>query len=168
MSKMSKILISMCLLGHPVRYNGLAKTMYHPILERWKTEGRLVVLCPEIVAGLSTPRPPAEIELGESGDAVLAGTARVLAQNGTDMTDFFLTGARIALELAQKNDCRFALLTEGSPSCGSKEIHDGTFSGDKHVGAGVTATLLRQNGIRVFSETEINLLENQISISSPS
>ncbi len=168
MSKMFKILTSMCLLGHPVRYNGSAKTMYHPTLERWKQEGRLVVLCPEIVAGLGIPRPPAEIELAESGDAVLAGSARVLAQNGADMTDFFLTGARIALELAQKNDCRFALLTEGSPSCGSKEISDGTFSGSRHAGAGVTASLLRQNGIQVFSETEITWLENQISISSPS
>jgi|SRR5580704_2478502 uncharacterized protein YbbK (DUF523 family) len=115
-----KILVSACLLGRPVRYDGSAKTLVHQALERWKAEDRLVTLCPELAAGFSTPRPQAEIDGGQSGREVLSGRARVIEATGADVTDLYIVGAQAALLLAQANDCRFALLADGSPSCGSR------------------------------------------------
>ncbi|MGH6761832.1 MAG: DUF523 domain-containing protein [Phyllobacterium sp.] len=160
---MEKILISACLMGQPVRYNGSAKTLIHPALERWKAEGRLVVICPEMAGGFNTPRPPAEIANGNSGDDVLSGTAHVVDMAGTDVTEMFLSGARTTLSLALANDCRYALLINGSPSCGSGFIYDGNFSGGKHAGAGVTASLLRANGVEVFAPSQIAILQQRLS-----
>lgn len=160
---MEKILVSACLLGRPVRYNGSAKPLAHPSLERWRQEGRVVAICPELTAGFSVPRPPAEIAGGKDGQAVLAGSARVFEATGGDVTDLFVAGARAALALARQHDCRFALLIDGSPSCGSGFIHDGSFSGHRHPGAGVTATLLRDHGIEVFSDREVEALERRLS-----
>src|ERR1700727_2937394 len=123
----SKILVSACLVGRPVRYDGAAKTLVHAALERWKAEDRLVVICPELGAGFGTPRPRAEIAGGQSGREVLSGVARVIEANGMDVTDLYLTGAQAALLLARAHDCKFALLTDGSPSCGSRSISDGAF-----------------------------------------
>ncbi|MBA8899605.1 DUF523 domain-containing protein [Phyllobacterium sp. P30BS-XVII] len=159
----AKILVSACLLGRPVRYNGSAKTLAHPLLAQWLAEGRVVSTCPELAAGFSIPRPPAEIGEGETGDEVLSGTARVVDINGRDVTDLYITGAHSALALARANDCRFALLIDGSPSCGSGFIYDGNFAGKKHPGTGVTAALLRANGIEVFSDTEIEALAIQLA-----
>lgn len=158
-----KILVSACLLGRPVRYNGSAKAVSHPALDQWQREGRLVSICPELTAGFSVPRPPAEIAEGRSGEAVLSGEARVVEATGADVTDLYFAGARAALALARENDCRFALLIDGSPSCGSGFIYDGTFAARNHVGAGVTAALLRQHGIEVFAETEIDALQARFS-----
>lgn len=153
-----KILISACLVGQPVRYNGSAKTVTHSLLRQWQDEGRLVIVCPELAAGFSVPRPPAEIAHGEDGAAVLSETARVIEENGTDLSELFVAGAKTALALAQEHDCKFALLTDGSPSCGSTTIYDGTFAGKKHQGVGVTTALLRAHGVQVFAETEIDTL----------
>jgi len=157
-----KILISACLAGHPVRYNGSAKPLNHPLIIQWRAEGRLVSVCPELMAGFSVPRPPAEIAEGSNGGDVLAGEGRVIEENGSDVTAQFVAGARAALAVARANHCRFALLIDGSPSCGSRLIYDGNFAGQKHSGAGVTATLLRSNGIEVFSDTEIEQLGARI------
>ncbi|MDN5926184.1 MAG: DUF523 domain-containing protein [Hyphomicrobiales bacterium] len=159
---MAKILVSACLLGRPVRYNGSARTVAHPALERWRQEGRLVSICPELTAGFSVPRPPAEIAEGRSGEAVLSNGARVIEATGADVTDLYVAGAQATLALAREHDCRFALLIDGSPSCGSGFIYDGAFAGRKHVGAGVTAALLRQHGIEVFAETEIDALQARL------
>ena len=153
-----KILVSACLLGRPVRYDGRAKTLHDDFLNRWQAEGRLVPLCPEVAAGLPTPRPPAEIEPGRNAGDVLTGDGRILDAEGGDVTDAFRRGAEIALETARANDCRFALLTDGSPSCGSQRVYDGTFGGNRIAGQGVVAALLAQHGIRVFSEQEIAAL----------
>nr|WP_175801392.1 DUF523 domain-containing protein [Burkholderia anthina] len=153
-----KILVSMCVLGHPVRYNGLARTAAHAALERWQREGRLVPVCPELAGGLSVPRPPAEIADGESGQRVLKGAARIVDVHGTDVTAAFVDGAQTALALARAHDCRFAILADGSPSCGSRFIYDGSFAGRRHAGAGVTAALLREHGVEVFADTEIDAL----------
>ena len=150
-----KILISACLAGHPVRYNGSAKPLVHPLINQWRAEGRLVTACPELMAGFTVPRPAAEIAEGRNGETVLSGQGRVIEENGGDVTAQFVAGAQAALALARANDCRFALLIDGSPSCGSRSIYDGNFVGQKHSGAGVTATLLRKHGIEVFSDTEI-------------
>ncbi|QBR03129.1 DUF523 domain-containing protein [Paraburkholderia pallida] len=153
-----KILVSACLLGSPVRYNGLAKTLAHPILDEWRREGRVVSVCPELIGGFGVPRPAAEIARAQSGEAVLAGAARVVDTAGADVTAFFLAGAQAALELAREHNCRFALLIDGSPSCGSRFIYDGSFSGQRRAGAGVTAALLRKHGIEVFADSEIDAL----------
>ena len=155
---MDKVLVSACLLGQPVRYNGVGKPLSHSLLERWQAEGRVVSVCPEVMAGFAIPRAPAEIASGADGDAVLSGVARVIDSTGADVTDPFIGGARIALRIARENGCRFALLIDGSPSCGSGMIYDGSFSGQKHPGSGVTVALLRANGIEVFSDREIEAL----------
>ncbi|WP_322028407.1 DUF523 domain-containing protein [Paraburkholderia sp. J76] len=157
-----RILVSACLLGRPVRYNGSAKTVAHALIAQWQREERLVPVCPEVAGGFGVPRPPAEIAHAASGAAVLAGAARVIDARGEDVTAPFVRGAQLALELALAHDCRFALLVDGSPSCGSRAIYDGSFTGHKHAGAGVTAALLRQHGIEVFAETEIDALHARL------
>jgi uncharacterized protein YbbK (DUF523 family) len=158
-----KILVSACLVGRPVRYDGSAKTLVHGALEQWRADGRLVVICPELAAGFVTPRPPAEIAKGKSGRDVLTGIARVIEATGAEVTDRYVAGAQAALSLARAEGCKFALLTEGSPSCGSQFVYDGAFAGRKHPGEGVTAALLRDNGGEVFSEAEIDALQERLS-----
>ncbi|NML34836.1 DUF523 domain-containing protein [Paraburkholderia antibiotica] len=160
---MLKILFSACLAGQPVRYNGAAKTVGDAWLARWRDEGRLVIVCPEVAAGLPTPRPAAEIALRRSGADVLAHNAVITDNTGTDVSALFVAGAWHALRRAQAEGCRYALLADGSPSCGSSFIYDGSFSGVKHTAAGVTATLLTQHGIRVFAETQIGELAAAIA-----
>ena len=153
-----KILVSACLMGHAVRYDGQAKPLVHPAFDRWRAEGRLVTICPEMSAGMPVPRLPAEIEPGKTGAGVLSGAARVLESNGGDVTDVFVQAAENALALARETGCAYALLIDGSPSCGSGFIYDGSFTGRRQPGEGVTAALLRANGIRVFSGKEIETL----------
>jgi uncharacterized protein YbbK (DUF523 family) len=158
-----KILISACLAGLPVRYNGSAKPLLHEAVDRWRAAGRLVTLCPELAGGFVVPRPPAEIENGLDGDDVLDGRARVLEISGLDVSAAYIEGARIALDVALANGCRHALLIDGSPSCGSGFVYDGSFSGVRHVGKGVTAALLRRNGIAVYSDREVDALARDLS-----
>jgi uncharacterized protein YbbK (DUF523 family) len=153
-----RILVSSCLAGRPVRYDGAAKPMAGELFQRWRAEGRLVPFCPEVSGGLPVPRPPAEIVGGDGGD-VLDGTARILTRTGADVTVEFLRGARLALETAQRSGARLALLKEGSPSCGSHRIYDGTFTGNAAPGTGVTTALLRRSGIRVFSEDDLDAVQ---------
>ena len=155
---MANILISACLMGSPVRYDGRAKTLTGDILDRWRAEDRLVPLCPEVAAGLPTPRPPAEIAPGHLAKGVLNGRGQVLTDGGEDVTDFFRRGAEIALKVALDRQCRFALLTDGSPSCGSLNIYAGHHDGTRREGRGVVTELLEQNGIRVFAPRDIALL----------
>ncbi|MCT9930915.1 DUF523 domain-containing protein [Planotetraspora sp. A-T 1434] len=152
---MERILVSACLLGSRVRYDGGAKTSDDELLAAWRAEGRLVPFCPEVEGGLPVPRPPAEIEGGVGGAAVLTGAARILTPDGEDVTNAFLSGAQRALAVAQSFGVRLAILKEGSPSCGSLRIYDGTFRGRLTPGRGVTAALLELNGIRVFGEDRI-------------
>jgi uncharacterized protein YbbK (DUF523 family) len=156
------ILISACLLGRPVRYDGKGKPLHDPLIERWKAEGRLVSYCPEQAGGLPTPRPPAEIEGGMNGEDVLAGRARVMEVTGGDVTEAFVEGGKKAVAFAQEQGCDAALLIDGSPSCGSGFIYDGSFSGTRHPGFGVTAALMRRAGIKVFSDRELERLAAHI------
>jgi uncharacterized protein YbbK (DUF523 family) len=151
---MEKVLVSACLLGRRVRYDGDAKTVTSEILAQWQAEGRVVPVCPEVDAGLLTPRAPAEI-IGGDGAGVLSGSAQVVDSSGEDLTQAFLEGASLALRLCRQHDIKVAVLTEYSPSCGSTQIYDGSFSGSKRSGAGVTATLLRRHGVLVFGQHEI-------------
>ena len=149
-----KVLISACLLGKRVRYDGKTLTVAQEILQAWLHEGRVVSVCPEVDAGMSIPRPPAEIVSGD-GSEVLAGSSSVLANTGADVSHYFLKGANLALDLCKEHKILIAILTEGSPSCGSSLIHDGTFSAAKKAGEGVTTALLRQNGIAVFNQHQL-------------
>ncbi|MEH6402407.1 MAG: DUF523 domain-containing protein [Sneathiella sp.] len=158
----SKILISACLLGHPVRYDGNGKLLDNSLLKTWLDEGRLVVACPEMMAGFSTPRLPCEIADGLTGDEVLAGRTSIIDSHGQNETPQFIKGAELALKMAQENNCHFALLTENSPSCGSNFVYDGSFSGRKIPGMGVVTAMLIKHGIQVFSETEISSLAKVI------
>jgi uncharacterized protein YbbK (DUF523 family) len=149
-----RVLVSSCLLGEPVRYHGGDALCSSPILDRWRAEGRLVAVCPETAAGLPVPRPPAEI-VGGDGGSVLRGEAFVGDRTGADITSFFLKGAQFTLDTAVANGARLAVLTDGSPSCATGYIHDGSFRGQRGPGQGVTAALLSQAGIRVFSERQL-------------
>ncbi|OEU66436.1 MAG: purine-nucleoside phosphorylase [Desulfobacterales bacterium PC51MH44] len=151
---MIKLLVSACLIGERVRYNGVVKSLESSILAHWQLQGRVVPFCPEVAAGLPVPRPSAEITGGDGG-AVLRGYARVRNVNSQDVTKYFLDGAQKALELARSLGIKLAVLKEGSPSCGSTYIYDGSFSGTQKQGRGVTSFLLEEKGIRVFSEREI-------------
>jgi uncharacterized protein YbbK (DUF523 family) len=154
---MRKILLSACLAGEPVRYNGEHKRVEHAILARWQAEGRLVHVCPELEGGLTVPRPPAEI-LGDGGGlAVLQGAARVADAAGTDLTASFLAGAQRTLEIARAHQVTLAVLTDRSPSCGSTVIHDGTFGPGLRPGLmGVAAALLHAHGIPVFHQHNLD------------
>lgn len=149
---MESVLVSACLLGQAVRYNGGDKRSDDGVLQRWLREGRVVSVCPEVAGGLAVPRPPAEIANGAGGLSVLAGDARVFATTAEDVTAAFVQGAEVAAQLAQSHRIRVAVLKEGSPSCGSSYSYDGTFTGSKVPFPGVTTARLQQAGIHVFSE----------------
>lgn len=151
---MHKILVSRCLLGHRVRYDGGAHGPYD-LLQQWLDEGRVVALCPEVAGGLLTPRPPAEI-VGGQGAQVLDGRLPVLTIDGADVTSAFVAGAQQALALVHEHGIRLALLKARSPSCGNLENYDGSFSGVRVAGEGVTAALLRRAGVQVFNEQQLD------------
>jgi uncharacterized protein YbbK (DUF523 family) len=140
-----RVLVSACLLGEPVRYNGEAKTVRDPALARWTAEGRVVSFCPEVAGGLAVPRPPAE-RIG----------LRVLTHDGADVTAEFARGAALAVAAARQHNAAIAILKEGSPSCGSSVIGDGTFTRTRIPGKGVAAEALLAAGIAVYSENEID------------
>ncbi|MDU4059027.1 MAG: DUF523 domain-containing protein [Pseudomonas oryzihabitans] len=150
---MEKILVSRCLLGHRVRYDGGAHGPFD-LLGVWQSEGRIVPLCPEVAGGLPTPRPPAEIPGGQGG-AVLDGRVAVVTVGGEDVTTAFVAGAEAALELIARYGIRLAVLKARSPSCGNLENYDGSFSGTRVAGEGVTAAALKRAGVAVFNETEL-------------
>ncbi len=149
-----KVLVSRCLLGHRVRYDGGASGPYGQ-LARWQDEGRIIALCPEVAGGLPTPRAPAEIPGGQGLD-VLNGKAPVMTSEGEDVTAAFMDGAQQALALVNRHGIRIAILKANSPSCGNVQTYDGSFSGVKVEGQGVTAALLAGAGVQVFSELQLD------------
>lgn len=108
-------------------------------------------VCPEQLGGLGTPREPAEI-VGGDGHDVIDGTARVMARDGTDVTERFVRGAGEALALARLVQAECIVLKEGSPSCGVHRIYDGSFTGRAIAGCGVTAALLSREGFAIVSD----------------
>ncbi|MDP2561472.1 DUF523 domain-containing protein [Psychrobium sp. 1_MG-2023] len=151
---MEKILISACLLGRKVRYDGQVITEPEQLIMQWKTQGRVIAVCPEVDAGMAIPRLPAEIIAGDS-QGVIEQRNRVMDKQGDDVTDYFIKGAHIALSLCQQYDIKVAILTERSPSCGSSEVYDGEFTNKLIVGQGVTTTLLRAHGVKVFNQHQL-------------
>ena len=167
-ASLPRVLVSACLLGRPVRYDGRGASRVHPVLARWQAEGRVVAVCPEMAGGMPAPRPPAEITRGDGGARVIAGLARVVDVTGADVTTPFVAGARAALEAARQHGIALAVLKEGSPSCGSGYIYDGSFSGQRLPGQGVTAALLADAGLRVFSEHEFDTADAMLASESAS
>lgn len=139
---MDKILVSACLMGEKCRYDG--KDNLIDTIGELRKHYDLVPFCPEVEAGLPTPRKPSEIYRDQ-----------VIRQDGENVTKYFMLGAEKALNICKFLGIRIAILKEGSPSCGVKEIHDGRFSGKKVKGQGFTARLLIHNGIKVYSENDI-------------
>ncbi len=137
------ILVSACLLGVNCRYDGGSGRRENVVslMERYN----LIPVCPEQLGGLKTPREPAERQ--ECGS--------VTDKNGRDVTEHFKRGAEETLKIAELYGCKRAILKERSPSCGHGIIYDGTFSGTKIPGSGITATLLEENGITVTGESRI-------------
>lgn len=145
-----KLLISSCLLGNNVKYNGKNNSLNADILNKLKDKYDLYPICPEVFGGLSIPRDPSEIK----GN-------RVFSNKGIDVTKEFKMGANKALEIAIKYGIKLALLKEGSPSCGVSKIYDGTFSANKIDGQGITAELFKIFDIKAYNENDVNLLLNR-------
>ena len=150
-----RVLVSACLLGQPVRYDGQSKGILSDWLSALGAEGRTLAFCPEVAGGLPTPRPPAERQ-GEL----------VVTQSGLDVTAEFDRGAELALEICLAQGIRFALLKEGSPSCGSGRIYNGGFERVSVAGEGKTTALLRRHGIRVFSEDQLPELASALTLAT--
>lgn len=149
---MKKILVSQCLYGgEPVRYDGISKAETNPLFLKWKEEGRLIPVCPEVFGGLPVPRPPAQ----RKGN-------NVVTEAGKDVTREYVTGANEAVRIAKEHNVICALMKAKSPSCGSSVIYDGTFSGKLIKGEGVATELLRKAGFKVFSEQQLDEIQKLI------
>ena len=138
---MENLLVSACLLGFECKYSGGSNKLSDERIAALKKEYRLIPVCPETAGGLPVPRDPSE-RLGD----------KVISSRGKDVTAEFTKGAETALYLAKRYGCRKALLKRNSPSCGGEFIYDGSFSGKIIPGQGVTAELLRLEGIEIFGE----------------
>lgn len=139
------ILVSHCFLGEPCRYDG-ASRLERQIIALHQAGHNLIPVCPEVLGGLDTPRAPAEIQ----------PDGRVMTEDGQDVTEAYLAGAEAALRIARENGCTMAILKARSPSCGSGEIYDGTFTHSVKNGWGVTAQKLREAGIPVADENTLD------------
>lgn len=144
------LLISECLCGICCRYDGDHNQI--DCLEKLKSLYNLIPVCPEVMGGLSTPRPPAE-RIGNS----------VRTENGIDVTEQFKRGAELALAIAIDKNCLCALLKAKSPSCGYGEIYDGTFTRTLVNGTGVMSELLLQHDIQIYTEKNVEALITQNS-----
>ena len=146
---MKKILVSECLYGGKiVRYDGGDTTETDPRFLKWKEEGRLIPVCPEVFGGLPTPRPDSQ----RVGD-------KVMAQTGEDVTKEYTLGAEEALRLAKEHQVVFAIMKQDSPSCGRKFVYDGTFTDTKKEGQGLAVEYLRNAGFTVFAEEDLDEAE---------
>lgn len=143
---MAKLMVSACLLGCDCRYKG--DNCKCEALTALSGRHTLIPICPEQMGGLATPRDPAEIVDG-----------KLITNHGADVTEQYQKGAQTALYLAKLAGADAAVLKANSPSCGKDRIYDGTFSGKKISGSGVTAALFKKEGIVLFSEEELDALE---------
>ncbi|RKD32540.1 DUF523 domain-containing protein [Thermohalobacter berrensis] len=146
-------IVSSCLAGVNCRYDGKAnldKKVYELV-----KEGKAILVCPEQLGGLTTPRLPSEIIENKEGEL------KVINKEGRDVTSNFIRGAKETLKIAKAVDAKTAILKARSPSCGCGFIYDGTFSGKLKKGNGITADLLIKNGIKVFTEENFNMVNKK-------
>ncbi len=146
-------LISACLCGVNCKYNG--KNNLNEKCLKLLREGKAVLVCPEQMGGLTTPRIPSEL-IGSSKDIIEYSKGKILDKEGNDVSVQFIKGAEETLKIAKELGVKKAILKEGSPSCGSSFIYDGSFSGKKIKGEGITTYLLRKEGVEVISEEEFD------------
>jgi uncharacterized protein YbbK (DUF523 family) len=146
------ILVSACLAGVNCKYNG--GNNYNERIEKLVRDGKALPVCPEQMGGCRTPRAAAEIQGGTGAD-VLDGKCLVIRNDGEDTTGEFIKGAEMVLKIARSLGTERAILKSKSPSCGCGIIYDGTFSGKLIDGNGVTAELLKRNGIEVITEKDL-------------
>ncbi len=142
---MKVCIVSSCLLGLACRYDGKA---FVDLSENLKSKYLIVPVCPEQLSGLPTPREKCEI-VGGDGFDVLSNRAKVMTESGRDVTDVFIKGAKMTLKICKITNAKIAFLKDFSPSCGVKSIYNGSFSGKKVRGVGVTTALLTKNKIKV-------------------
>jgi uncharacterized protein YbbK (DUF523 family) len=154
-----KIGISACLVGEICRYDG--KYSGNKAIEKYFGKNNVLAFCPERQGGLPTPREQAEIQNGDGID-VWNNNSKVLTLNGKDVTEEFKKGAYDVLKMLQNKNISTVILKEGSPSCGCNLIYDGTFSGVKKSGVGVTTALFRKNRIIVYSDKTTRGKNNEI------
>lgn len=145
-----KILVSACLLGENLKYNG--KNNFNEVVAKLAESFELVPICPEVLGGLTIPRLPNEIN-----------EDRVVNSAEVDVTYEFIKGANLALEKALKENIKYAILKEKSPSCGVHKIYDGTFSGILIKGQGIACSLLEKKGIKCYNENEIDKLLEELN-----
>ncbi|HAO93809.1 MAG: hypothetical protein A2X93_00890 [Deltaproteobacteria bacterium GWC2_56_8] len=137
------VIVSACLLGLKTRYDGNDALNAEVLKE---LNGAIPIpVCPEVLGGLPTPRPKAEIDQGD-GASVLEGSSRVVDEKGRDCTAEFIRGALAVLEIARLTGAREAFLKEKSPSCGVALISK---KGGQEKGLGVTAALLKKDGVEI-------------------
>ena len=146
------ILVSSCLCGEKCKYSG--GDNYSPQVMAYCEGKEMVQVCPEVLGGLSIPRKPAEIVGGTAQD-VLEGEAKILNNQGEDVTEFFVKGAKKVLEIAREHQVNEAILKANSPSCGKGQVYNGEFKGILMEGNGITAQLLIKEGITVKTEKEL-------------
>ena len=145
-------LISACLCGVNCKYNGLNN--YNEICDKLFASGEAILVCPEQLGGLPTPRIPSEI-IGESSNILNNNNGSVIDKNGNDVTPQFVKGAKETLQIAKKLNIKKAILKDGSPSCGVHYIYNGNFNGSKIKGMCITAQLLKESSIDIISELEL-------------
>ncbi|MFC1667289.1 DUF523 domain-containing protein [Candidatus Omnitrophota bacterium] len=138
------ILVSACLAGVDCAWDG--KNRLDPEIKDLADKELAIAVCPEVLGGRAVPRTKTELKDG-NGEDVLDGRAKVFDENGEDVTSQFLKGAYAALDVVKKYNIKRAVLKSKSPSCGVKSIYDGTFRGNLIDGRGVTAALLKREGV---------------------
>lgn len=144
----ARVLVSMCLMGIACRYDGRDNAVG---LDELMARCELIPVCPEQLGGLTTPRPSAE----RRGSGVFT-------KDGAEVTAEFRRGAEQAVLLARRYGARYALLKARSPSCGVREIYDGSFTGALIPGMGMTAEALREAGLRLYDEYQIDKLLKEL------
>jgi len=141
------ILVSSCLLGELVKYDGSHNKLEDILLKKLQDKYNIIPVCPEVEGGLGTPRTPCEI--------VLHNPLKIINKDGEDKTIEFINGANHTIKLAIMKNVKIALLKSNSPSCSNKYIYDGNFSDNKVIGVGITTMILEENEIKVYNEKEI-------------
>ena len=141
---MNLYIISACLAGVNCKYNG-GNNIDDRIVKLVK-QGKAVLVCPEQLGGLTTPRRPSEIKNDKDGQM------RVINDRDEDVTGEIIKGAEETLNIAKLFNSKIAILKSGSPSCGYGWIYDGSFTKRKIKGNGITADILLKNGIKVYNE----------------
>lgn len=142
---MEKVLVSACLIGNNCKYNG--KNNKNEKIIDYLKDKEIILVCPEVMGGMDTPRLKSEIVDGEE-------ELRVINEKGVDVTSYFVKGASIALKRTLANNVKVAILKEKSPSCGYKNIYDGNFDGTKISGSGVFTRMLLEHNIKILTEED--------------